>query len=68
MDCPECDRLLAQCARLEQAYATTVENLSKRTGKLTVLQYMPLRASADEARIHLGVAHLKLEQHKRIHT
>ena len=67
-DCAECDRLLAQYARLEQAYEIAVETLPPGMGTLSVREYMRLRTAADEARIDLGVAHLKLEQHKRIHT
>lgn len=68
MDCAECDRLLAEYERLEQAYATAVNVLNSSAETANVSEYMRLRAAADEARLDSEVARLQLEQHKRVHS
>jgi len=66
--CTECDRLQAEHARLEQAYATAVNTMNGRIETLAASEYMRLRAAAEEVRIDSEVARLELEQHKRVHS
>ena len=68
MDCPECNRLSAQYARLERAHADVIKTLSDRIETLSAREYMRLRAAADEARIDAEIAHTEFEQHQRIHA
>jgi hypothetical protein len=68
MACSECDRLQAECARLEQAYETALNTLDIRIDTSPASEYMRLRAAVAEARIDSEVAHLELQRHKRVHS
>ena len=68
MDCAECHRLSAECARLEQAHADLVKSLLDSAETLSARDYMRRRQAALEARIDSEIAHTEFEQHQRIHA
>jgi len=68
MECAECDRLMAECERVGQSYATTMKALIDRRETASSSTYIQMRTATDEARSGYEVARLELERHKMAHA
>jgi hypothetical protein len=65
MDCPECDRLMAEHERLKRIYATAVDLLFTTGYQAADSDYSKLRNSVEEAqRAQSEIAGFKLETHR----
>lgn len=67
MDCAECDRLRAECERLEHAYAAAINTLNSRVGNAPSFEYIELSTAVHDARINSEIAGTEFEQHRLVH-
>jgi hypothetical protein len=67
INCAECDRLTAECERLQQQNASGQESFNARVQPFAPGEYAELGWPVEEARMEAEIARFELEQNKEIH-